>query len=123
MLIQNADGARRFDVRSSFAATEMPSDGEDKEWLTRLHEVTDDLDVQSDPLHDARIEQLDLIGEIRVDSETRTSAHCGAPRARNRGCSGVWSTGAGAELAPSAMLLTPCSSSRLLWSRSRWPIP
>jgi hypothetical protein len=60
MLIQNADGARRFDVRSyrSFAAAEMQPDGDDKEWLTRLHEVTDELDVQSDPLHDARIEQL-----------------------------------------------------------------
>jgi hypothetical protein len=55
MLIQDSDGVLRFDVRSyhSFVAAEMHSDGDDNEWLTRLHEVTDDLDVQSDPLHDA----------------------------------------------------------------------
>jgi hypothetical protein len=60
MLIQNSDGARRFDVRGyrSFVAREIQPEGDDTEWLSRLHEVTDDLDVQSDPLHDARIEQL-----------------------------------------------------------------
>jgi hypothetical protein len=60
MLIQNPGGVRRFDVRSyrSFVGAEMEPDGDDKEWLARLHEVTDDLDVQSDPVHDARIEQL-----------------------------------------------------------------
>lgn len=60
MLIKDADGVRRFDVRSyrSFVAAEMEPDADDKEWLTRLQEVTDDLDVQSDPLQDARIEQL-----------------------------------------------------------------
>jgi hypothetical protein len=60
MLIQDSDGVRRFDVRSyrSFVAAEMQPGADDKEWLTRLHEVTDALDVQSDPLHDARIEQL-----------------------------------------------------------------
>jgi hypothetical protein len=60
MLTQDPEGVRRFDVRSyrSFVDAEMQPDGDDQEWLARLHEVTDHLDVQSDPVHDARIEQL-----------------------------------------------------------------
>jgi len=60
MLMESSDGARRFDVRSyrSFFGAEMHPKDDDQEWLARLREVTDDLDVQSDPLHDARIEQL-----------------------------------------------------------------
>jgi hypothetical protein len=60
MLIENRGGARRFDVRSyrSFFAAEADPQADDQEWLDRLGEVTDSLDVQGDPLHDARIEQL-----------------------------------------------------------------
>jgi hypothetical protein len=60
MLIDNPGGARRFDVRSyrSFFAAEADPQPDDEEWLRRLSEVTDSLDVQSDPLRDARIEQL-----------------------------------------------------------------
>jgi hypothetical protein len=96
MLIQNADGPRRFDVRSyrSFVAAELHPEGDDKEWLTRLDEVTDDLDVESDPVQDARIEQLrqvysavatlilrfhdaepalSAVGERTLESATKTS--------------------------------------------------
>lgn len=60
MLVEAAGGARRFDVRSyrSFAAAEIQPADDDKESLARLNEVTDDLDVQGDPLDDARIGQL-----------------------------------------------------------------
>lgn len=59
MLVENVGGARRFDVKGyRLYDSERPSDDGGDEWLERLAELTDGLDVGADDTNDARIAQL-----------------------------------------------------------------
>jgi len=59
MLVEG-DGVRRFDVKGyrAFADAERVLCDEDEEWLVRLGELTDELDIRDDEWADARIAQL-----------------------------------------------------------------
>ena len=78
MLIHDSEGVRRFDVRSyrSFVGAELEPNGDDKEWIARLREVTDDLDVQGDPLHE--LESSSSAGLLRGRHLNPPVPRCGA---------------------------------------------
>jgi hypothetical protein len=59
MLVEG-DGVRRFHVKSyrAFADAERIRSSDDEEWLVRLGELTDELDIRDDEWADARIAQL-----------------------------------------------------------------
>jgi hypothetical protein len=65
MLRQSGTGVRRFEVMSyrEFAETEREPTDRDSVWLTVLTSVIEDLELASDPRHDARIAQLRQVFE------------------------------------------------------------
>lgn len=73
------DGVRRFDVKGyrAFADSERERREEDEEWLVRLGELTDELDIRDDEWADARIAQLR--GVYRAVAQLIVSFHEAAP--------------------------------------------
>jgi hypothetical protein len=78
MLVEG-DGVRRFDVIGyrAFADAERVRSEEDEEWLIRVGELTDELDVRDDVWADARIEQLR--GVYHAVAQLLVSFHEAAP--------------------------------------------
>ncbi|MCA1569058.1 MAG: hypothetical protein LC798_01810 [Chloroflexi bacterium] len=78
MLVEG-DGVRRFDVKGyrTFADAERVRRHDDEEWLVRLGELTDELDVRDDEWADARIAQLR--GVYRAVAQLLVGFHEAAP--------------------------------------------
>jgi hypothetical protein len=78
-MLLKGDGVRRFDVKGyrAFADAERIRSDDDEEWLIRLGELTDELDIRDDEWADARIAQLR--GVYRAVAQLLVSFHEAAP--------------------------------------------
>ncbi len=78
-MLVKGDGVRRFDVKGyrAFADAERVRSEDDEEWLVRLGELTDELDVRDDEWADARIAQLQ--GVYQAVAQLLVSFHEAAP--------------------------------------------